>query len=164
MTKIKYILYVCGGNTCRSPFAVAYSDLLKSTKFKEELKDVKFDSAGIYHYYKTAQPGTVNYLKSKGVDISYFKTKKIDDDLLEQQDLILGFEQKHHINKLKRKFKTVKNLNEKLFLLLEFAGEKENIEIFDPFHLEEEEYNEILKRIEEGVIETIKRIIEINKS
>ena len=164
MTKIKYILYVCGGNTCRSPFAVAYSDLLKSTKFKEELKDVKFDSAGIYHYYKTAQPGTVNYLKSKGVDISDFKTKKIDDDLLEQQDLILGFEQKHHINKLKRKFKTVKNLNEKLFLLLEFAGEKENIEIFDPFHLEEEEYNEILKRIEEGVIETIKRIIEINKS
>ena len=35
---------------------------------------------------------------------------------------------------------------------------------FDPFHLEEEEYNKILKRIEEGVIKTIKRIIEINKS
>jgi len=164
MTKIRQVLYYCAGNTCRSPFAVAYSNLLKSTKFKEELKDVKFDSAGIYHYYLTAQPGTVNYLKSKGVDISNFKTKKIDEELLEQQDLILGFEQKHHINKLKSKFKTVKNLNEKLFLLLEFAGEKENIEIFDPFHLEEEEYNKILKRIEEGVIKTIKRIIEINKS
>jgi len=164
MTKIKYILYVCGGNTCRSPFAVAYSDLLKSTKFKEELKDVKFDSAGIYHYYKTAQPGTVNYLKSKGVDISDFKTKKIDEILLEKQDLILGFEQKHHINKLKRKFKAVKNLNEKLLLLLEFAGEKENIEIFDPFHLDQEDYNMILKRIEDGVIKTIKKIIKINSS
>ena len=164
MTKIRQVLYYCSGNTCRSPFAVTYSNLLKSTKFKEELKDVKFDSAGIYHYYKTAQPGTVNYLKSKGVDISDFKTKKIDEILLEKQDLILGFEQKHHINKLKRKFKTVKNLNEKLLLLLEFAGEKENIEIFDPFHLDQEDYNMILKRIEDGVIKTIKRIIKINQS
>jgi len=164
MVKIRRVLYYCAGNTCRSPFAEAFSNFLKDTKFKEELKDVKFDSAGIYHYYETAQPGTVKYLKSKGVDISDLKTKKIDEQLLEQQDLILGFEQKHHINKLKRKFKTVKNLKEKLFLLLEFAGEKENIEIFDPFFRLEEGYNKILKRIEEGVIKAIYRIIEINQS
>jgi protein-tyrosine phosphatase len=163
MTKIKRVLYICAGNTCRSPAAFGFSNLFKITKFKEDLKKVNFDSAGIYHYYKTAQPGTVNYLKSKGIDISDFKTKRIDEDLLEQQDLILGFEQKHHINKLKRKFKTVKNLDEKLFLLLEFAGEKENLEIFDPFHLEQEEYNLVLKRIEDGVIKVIKKIIEINK-
>ncbi|MFX0082465.1 MAG: hypothetical protein ACFE94_12015 [Candidatus Hodarchaeota archaeon] len=164
MPKIRRVLYYCAGNTCRSPFAEAFSNFLKDTQFKVELKDVKFDSAGIYHYYKTAQPGTVNYLKSKGVDISNFKTKKIDEGLLERQDLILGFEQKHHINKLKRKFKPVKNLNERLFLLLEFAGERENVEIFDPFHLEGEEYNKILERIEEGVKKAIKRIIEINNS
>jgi len=162
MKKIKRVLYICAGNTCRSPFALAFSNYLKNAKFKEVLKDVEFDSAGIYHYYKTAQPGTVNYLKSKGIDISDFKTKRIDEELIEKQDLILGFEQRHHINKLKRKFKTVKNLNEKLFLLLDFAGEKENLEIFDPFHLEEEEYNKILKRIEDGVRKTLERIIEIN--
>jgi len=154
------ILYICSGNTCRSPFAEFYSKLLKSTIFKEELKDVKFDSAGIYHYYEVAQPGTVNYLKTKGVDISDFKTKRLDEDLLEKQDLILGFEQKHHINKVKRKFKNVKNLEERLFLLLEFAGEKENLEIFDPFNLEQEEYTLVLKRIEEGILKVIERIIE----
>ena len=163
MTKIKRVLYICAGNTCRSPFAEGFSNLLKTTTFKKELKDVKFDSAGIYHYYQTAQPGTVNYLKSKGIDISDFKTKRIDEDLLEQQDLILGFEQKHHINKLKRKFKNIKDLDDKLFLLLDFAGEKESLEIFDPFHLEKEEYTKILKRIEEGVIKSINRIIEINQ-
>ncbi|MFX1278470.1 MAG: hypothetical protein ACFFA3_03585 [Promethearchaeota archaeon] len=162
MTKIENILYFCSGNTCRSPFAEYYSKLLKTTKFKEELKDVKFDSAGIYHYYKIAQPGTVNYLKTKGVDISDFKTKRIDRELLEKQDLVLGFEQKHHINKLKRKFKDVEDLKDKLFLLLEFAGEKENLEIFDPFDLEQEEYNAILKRIEIGVVKVIKKIIDIN--
>lgn len=164
MTKIENILYFCSGNTCRSPFAEYYSKLLKTTKFKEELKDVKFDSAGIYHYYKIAQPGTVNYLKTKGVDISDFKTKRIDRELLEKQDLVLGFEQKHHINKLKRKFKDVEDLKDKLFLLLEFAGEKENLEIFDPFDLEQEEYNAILKRIEAGVVKVIKKIIDINLS
>jgi protein-tyrosine phosphatase len=164
MTKIKRVLYVCAGNTCRSPFAEAFSKWLKSTKYKKELKDVEFDSAGIYHYYKTAQPGTVNYLKSKGIEFNYFKTKKVDDQLLETHDLILGFEQKHHINKLKRKFKNVKKLSEKLYLLLEFGGENENLEIKDPYRLEQEEYNKILKRVEEGVLKVIEKIIEINNS
>ena len=164
MTKIRKVLYICAGNTCRSPFAEYFSKLLKTTKFKEELEDVKFDSAGIYHYYKTAQPGTVNYLKSMGIDISDFKTKRIDRELLEKQDLILGFEQKHHINKVMRKFKDVKELKDKLFLLLDFAGEKEDLEIFDPFDLELEEYNAILKRIEVGVVKVVKKITDINLS
>ena len=139
MAKIKKVLFYCAGNTCRSPFAEAFANWLKNSKYKEELKDVEFDSAGIYHYYETAQPGTVNYLKSKDIDISNFKTKRIDFQLLERQDLILGFEQKHHINKLKRKFKNLKDLDEKVFLLLEFAGEKENLEITDPFYLHSRE-------------------------
>lgn len=162
MLKIKHVLFYCAGNTCRSPFAEAFANWLKTTKYKEELKDVEFDSAGIYHYYETAQPGTINYLKSKGIDISDFKTKRIDLQLLEKQDLILGFEQKHHINKIKRKFKSLKNLDKKLFLLLEFAGEQENLEIEDPFYLEQEEYNKVLRRIEEGVLKVIKRIINTN--
>ncbi|MFX1503934.1 MAG: low molecular weight protein arginine phosphatase [Promethearchaeota archaeon] len=164
MSKIKKVLFYCAGNTCRSPFAEAFATWLKHSKFKDELKDVEFDSAGIYHYYETAQPGTVNYLKSKGIDIGDFKTKRIDSELLKNQDLILGFEQKHHINKLKRKFKNLENLNEKLFLLLEFAGERENLEIKDPFYLDQEEYNKVLERIEKAVLKTIERIIEINSA
>jgi protein-tyrosine-phosphatase len=163
MPKIKKILFICAGNTCRSPFAEAFAKWLKKTEFKEQLKDVEFDSAGIYHYYEIAQPGTVNYLNSKGINLDNFKTKRIDIKLLEKQDLVLGFEQKHHINKIKRKFKDVKNLDEKLFLLLEFAGDKENLEIKDPFYLPEKEYNKVLERIEQGVIKTIKIVIKINE-
>ena len=164
MAKIKKVLFYCAGNTCRSPFAEAFANSLKNVKYEDELKDVEFDSAGIYHYYETAQPGTVNYLNSKGIDISDFKTKRIEFRLLENQDLILGFEQKHHINKLKRKFKNLKDLDKKVFLLLEFAGEKENLEIKDPFYLQQTEYNKILERIEKGVIKTIERIIKINRN
>jgi protein-tyrosine-phosphatase len=164
MTKIRKVLYLCAGNTCRSPFAQYFSNFLKDNDFKEELKDVEFDSAGIYHYYETAQPETINYLKSKGIDISLFRTKKVDGDLLERQDLILGFEQKHHINKTKRKFKDINDIDNKLFLLLEYAGETENLDIPDPYRLDQEKYIKILKRIEVGVIKTIKKIIKINNS
>jgi len=160
---IKRVLFYCAGNTCRSPFAEAYANWLKKTKFKNELREVEFDSAGLYHYYKTAQPETITYLKSKGIDISDFTTKKINSQLLEMQDLILGFEKKHHINKLKRKFKNLKGIEDKIFLLLEYAGEKENLEIKDPFHLPQKEYNKILERIEKGVLKLIERIIEINR-
>jgi len=160
---IKHVLFYCAGNTCRSPFAEAYANWLKKTKFKKELREVEFDSAGIYHYYKTAQPGTVTYLKSKDIDISDFSTKKINSKLLEMQDLILGFEKKHHINKLKRKFKNLKGIDDKVFLLLEYAGEKENLEIKDPFHLPQKEYDKILERIEKGVLKLIEKIIEINR-
>ncbi len=160
---IKRVLFYCAGNTCRSPFAEAYANWLKKTKFKNELREVEFDSAGLYHYYKTAQPETITYLKSKGIDISDFTTKKINSQLLEMQDLILGFEKKHHINKLKRKFKNLKGIDDKVFLLLEYAGEKENLEIKDPFHLPQKEYNKILERIEEGVLKLIERIIEIKE-
>ncbi|MFX1388459.1 MAG: hypothetical protein ACFE9Z_00170 [Promethearchaeota archaeon] len=163
MSKIKRVLFLCAGNTCRSPFAEAFANWLKSEKFKEELKNIEFDSAGIYHYYKTAQPGTVNYLKSKGIDIGNFKTKRINKELLENSDLIIGFEQKHHINKVRRKYKDVNNLNDKLFLLLDFAGEKEDLEIPDPFDLPQEKYNNVLERIESAVVKAIQKIIKINK-
>ena len=164
MQKIHSVLYICAGNTCRSPFAEAFSKWLKQTEYQDDLKDVEFDSAGIYHYYKTAHSGTVNYLKSKGIDISGFLTKKIDSSLLNNQDLILGFEWKHHITKIRRKFKDVKGLNDKTFLLLEYAGETENLEIVDPFDFDEKEYNEIMRRIEQGVIKVIRKIIKLNKS
>jgi len=161
MSKIRNVLFLCAGNTCRSPFASEFAKWLKKTKFITDLRDIDFDSAGLYHYYETAQDGTVNYLKSKGIDITDFRTKRVDEDFVKKQDVILAFEQKRHINKLKRRFKNL-NLEEKVFLLLDYAGETENLEIEDPFYFEQEEYNVILKRIEDGVLKVIKKIININ--
>ncbi|MFX1495493.1 MAG: hypothetical protein ACFFBZ_14510 [Promethearchaeota archaeon] len=164
MTKIHNVLFLCSGNTCRSPFAEYFAKWLKKTKYEQELKVIQFDSAGLYHYYEEPQDGTVKYLNSKGINISDFKAKDVDEVLIEKQDLILGFERKWHINKLKRKFKTTKNLDKKVFLLMEFAGEAEKLEIKDPFYLDEIEYNKVLQRIEQGVIKVIERIIRINNS
>ena len=164
MSKIKNILYICSGNTCRSPFAEYFSKWLQKTKYANEIKELNFDSAGIYHYYEQPQEGTLKYLKTKGIEMDDFEAKDVDEELLNNQDLILAFEEKYHIRKLKRKFRNLKDLDNKVFLLLKFAGETENLEIEDPFYLEENEYNAILKRIESGIIKSIEKIIKINKS
>jgi len=164
MSKIKNILYLCSGNTCRSPFAEYFSKWLQKTEYANDIKELNFDSAGIYHYYEQSQEGTLKYLKAKGIEMNDFQAKDADEDLLNKQDLILAFEEKYHIRKLKRKFKNIKDLEGKTFLLLKFAGDTDNLEIEDPFYLEESEYNKILKRIENGIIRSIEKIIEINKS
>jgi protein-tyrosine-phosphatase len=163
MTKIKKILFLCSGNTCRSPFAEYYAKFLKQTKYKDDLKDVEFDSAGLYHYYERPQEGTINYLKLKGIELIGFKAKEVDQTLINKQDLILGFEKKWHVDKLKRRFKSVKDLKNKTFLLREYAGHKSDLEIPDPFYLKGKEYIAILKQIEASVEEVLKKIIAVNK-
>ena len=164
MVKIKNVLFLCSGNTARSPAAEYLSKWLKATKYKEELKDVNFDSAGLYSYFKLPQEGTAAYLKSKGIDFSGFKGKKITKKLLEKQDLILGFEKKWHVKKLKRRFKDLKGLEDKLYLLLDFAGESEELEIPDPINFEPEEYQKVVERIEKGVRKALEKIIELNRN
>lgn len=163
MGKVRNILFLCSGNTSRSPGAEYIAKWLKKTKFRDDLKDINFDSAGLYNYFKTPREGTAKYLNDKNIDFSDFEGKQIDEDLLIKQDLILGFEEKWHIRKLKRKFKNLKNLDDKVFLLFDFIGEKDDIEIPDPIDFEPEEYQKVMEKIEFGVERALRKIIEINK-
>ncbi len=164
MGKIKRVLFLCSGNTSRSPAAEYLAKWLKATRYKEELKEVNFDSAGLYSYYKTPREGTADYLKSKGINFTDFTGKQIDEDLAKSQDLILGFENKWHVKKLKRRFKNLTELDKKAHILLEFAEVGDNTEIPDPINFEPDGYREVMERIEEGVDRSLKKIIEINKA
>jgi len=164
MGKIKQVLFLCSGNTSRSPAAEYLAKWLKATKYKEELKEVYFDSAGLYSYYKTPREGTADYLKSKGINFNDFIGKQIDEDLVKSQDLILGFENKWHVKKLKRRFKNLTDLDKKTHILLEFAEVGDITEIPDPINFEPEEYREVMERIEEGVDKSLKKIVEINNA
>ena len=164
MAKIKNVLFLCSGNSCRSVFAEYYTRWLKNTSYQDKLREINFDSAGIRHHFETPREGTVNYLKSKGISLDAFVAKDITEDLINKQDLILGFEARYHVRKLKRKFKHIENLDKKVYMLLEFAGQEDNWEIEDPIHMPTEEYNKILQVIEVGIHKSIEKIIKINKS
>ncbi|MFW9951043.1 MAG: hypothetical protein ACFFKA_13075 [Candidatus Thorarchaeota archaeon] len=159
---INNVLWICFGNTSRSPLALGLSLWLKDSIHKEALKDINFDSAGFINVFKTAQPETIDYLKTKGIDLNEFRGKIMSKELLEKQDLILVMES-YHLKRLFRKFKDVPDIKSKSFILLEFAGEKDNLDISDPVNFGPEVYNEVIKLVEKGVIKSIEKIIKINK-
>jgi protein-tyrosine phosphatase len=167
--KISNVLFICYANTCRSPAAEYLAKGLKQTKYKSELKDVNFDSAGWHDAFDYAQTETINYVQAKDLDISDFRPKVITRELLKKQDLIIGME-RYHLVKIKNKFKDLrKELNGKLFTLKEFNNayekdSKKDLNIPDPYRTGVENYNKILRIVEENVEKLIKKIIKINIS
>ena len=162
MTKINRVLFICYANICRSPAAHKLAEYYAK---KHELRGVIFDSAGWHEASDTATQETKNYVEAKGIDMSDFKSKVITREMVENNDLIIGME-RYHILKVKQLFKDLKNkLEDKTYTLKEFNGaDKNNLNIPDPYNTGLENYNNILKIVEENVEMLVKKIVEINSS
>lgn len=159
MNKIRQVLFVCLGNTARSPAA----EYLARYHAKKLDADLKFESCGFFNAFSYMQPESRRYLDSKGIKHSDFIPKIINRKLLEKQDLILTMEYKHSQN-IKRDFNNINNIEKKTFTLKEFNGEIQNIDIPDPYYTSSEVYEKVLRIIDDHVEKAIRKIIELNNS
>jgi protein-tyrosine phosphatase len=158
MKKIKRILFVCLGNTARSPAAeylARYHAMMLNI-------DLRFDSCGFFNAFSYMQPESRRYLDSKGIKHSDFTPKIVNRNLLEKQDLILTMEAKHSRDIINN-FNNIKNVDKKTFTLKEFNGELQHMDIIDPYYTSDDTYRKVLKIIDENVEKAIKRIIEKNE-
>ena len=93
MYKIKSILFICTGNSCRSVMAEA----LMKKYLKEYGKEyISVHSAGISAidgFHPTKE--TVEVLKEAGADIANFRSKRLTAELIKAADLILVMEAMH---------------------------------------------------------------------
>jgi protein-tyrosine phosphatase len=160
VNKIKRVIFTCYGNTARSPVAEYLARELKK-KYKEELEDIEFSSAGFINAFSYIQPESREYLDSKGIDHSGFTPQTINHELLEMQDLILTMEKSHSLQII-RNYDTIENVEGKTFTLKEFTGEIDNVDIIDPYYTSNETYKKVLKIIDGNVEKAILKIIEIN--
>ncbi len=160
MTKIKNILFVCHGNTARSPVAWALARSLKE-KYPE-LSDVNFDSAGFINAFSYMQPESRYFLDLKGVDHSDFVPKILNRDLIAKQDLILTMETIHK-EKILHDHADIKNIKSKVFTLKEFNGVRDNLNIIDPYYENPKTYMKIMRIIEQQVTRLMQRLLELNK-
>lgn len=138
------ILFICTGNTCRSPMA---EGILRELA-KEKGLDIKVKSAGLV----ATEDGdisrdAISTLKDIGIDISDIRSKSVNEDLIQEADLILTMSQRHKGN-LTLKYPYIR---EKVFLLNEYAFDM-NKDVVDPFGMGrkyyEETRNEIYRAIE----------------
>ncbi|MDO4618592.1 MAG: low molecular weight protein arginine phosphatase [Clostridia bacterium] len=129
------ILFVCTGNTCRSPIAAYLFDRIAS----EEGLDVRIESAGLFASEgegSTAE--AIIAMKKYGVDMLSHHSQPINSELLQKSDLILAMTEAH-------KMLLAQYASEKTYTLSEFVGEDGDIP--DPFGGDVTEYEECAEKL-----------------
>lgn len=125
------ILFVCTGNTCRSPMA---EGIMKELMKRRGVEDINIESAGVL-----ATPGTpatelaIKVLEQMGIDIKNHKSRLISKDMINKSDIIFVMTSQH--KQLFAQFDC-----DMLYTIGEFIGTNE--EIKDPYGGSIETYQE----------------------
>ena len=146
------ILFVCTGNTCRSPMAAGLARKLLAERMDVAEKDlgkfgVSVSSAGVFTFVSTpASDEAVSAVSELGGDIRKHRSRKLTNELINQADLIFCMARSHAADVTRRVSGTVG----KTFLL------DPDGDIADPIGGSREVYLSVARRIEQCLRQRMK--------
>ena len=153
-TKLKKIVFVCTGNTCRSPMA---EYLLKEALKKKKLRGFKVCSAGTEaRKGDLINPKALYTLQLAGIKVGKFSSTPINEKLLKDAFLFICMTEKHKDYLLDARWSVLRKAGEEeiennVFSFKELVG----YDVPDPYGYGEEEYRYVFQMLDRGMYEII---------
>lgn len=151
---MKNIVFVCTGNTCRSPMAKAlFNTILETEGYENEFT---CSSAGIYAFEGDSAPyEAIEAMKKYGLDISKHYAQILNFDMIKDAYVVLTMTKNH-----KRMLLDVyPETADKVFTLKEYAGyDESDWDISDPFGYNEEIYEACAEEIETALLKILDKL------
>lgn len=148
------IIFVCTGNTCRSPIA---QGILKNKLNELGIRDINVISRGIHATEnQNASELAIKTTIKFGIDISNHRSSQLIPDEIKHSDLILTMEERHKsvLSAL------LPQKKDSIFTLGEFSGV--NKDVSDPWAMDESYYILCFETIAYMIDRSIDRILTYN--
>ena len=147
------ILFVCTGNICRS--AMAHHYMQKRVNYLNIADDYIIESAGTSAYTgDRATDFAIEVMKKYNTDLKNHRATYLEESDVEQADLVVCMTAAHK----RRVLAKYPNLDGKVYTLKEYAGEKEYMDVDDPWGFSIDVYTSCAKEIVEFVDKLIEKI------
>ncbi len=156
MKKVR-VLMVCMGNICRSPLAHGIFEHLVA---EAGLSDrIEVDSAGThaYHVGQPPDPRSQDTARSRGIDITAQRARKVMADDFEAFDFVLAMDRDNYAM---LEAICPPGREERLMLFMQFAPERGEREVPDPYYGGVSGFERVYEMVHaaaQGLLETIRR-------